>query len=88
MRTNIEIDENLLSEAMAASQTGTKKDAVEAALRLTVRLKNQARILDLFGKVQWDGDLDAMRQGRFLDWGDADDSGSTGRQQHRAGKEV
>jgi hypothetical protein len=33
-----------------------------------VQLKEQARIRGLFGKVQWEGDLDAMREGRFLNW--------------------
>lgn len=68
MRTNIEIDENLLRQAMEASQTTTKKAAVEVALQLAVRLKKQEEIRSLFGTVQWDGDLDAMRQGRVLDW--------------------
>jgi Arc/MetJ family transcription regulator len=68
MRTNIEIDESLLKEAMEASQTATKKAAVEVALQLAVRLKKQENIRSLFGTVQWDGDLDAMRQSRVLDW--------------------
>ena len=70
MRTNIDVDEELLRRAMEASHTNTKKATVEAALRLTIQLKNQEKILDLFGKVQWDGDLDAMRQSRFQDWGE------------------
>lgn len=70
MRTNIDIDEKLLSQAMQASVTTTKRAAVEAALRITVQLKNQENILDLFGNVQWDGDFDTMRQSRFQDWGD------------------
>ena len=67
MRTNIEIDDGLLRQAMEASHATTKKAAVEAALLLTVRLKKQEEIRNLFGNVQWDGDLDAMRQGRVLD---------------------
>jgi Arc/MetJ family transcription regulator len=53
---------------MKASKTTTKKAAVEAALRLAVQLKKQEGILKLFGKVQWEGDLDAMRASRFPDW--------------------
>lgn len=68
MRTNIEIDEGLLRQAMEVSHTTTKKAAVEAALLLTVQLKKQEEIRSLFGKIQWDGDLDAMRQGRVLEW--------------------
>lgn len=70
MRTNIDIDENLLREAMTVSKTTTKRAAVEAALSLTVRLKRQEGIRKWFGKIQWDGDLDAMREGRYLDWGE------------------
>ena len=67
MRTNIEIDDELLQQAMKASKTHTKKAAVEAALRLAVQMKRQERIRELFGKVQWEGDLAAMRENRFLD---------------------
>jgi Arc/MetJ family transcription regulator len=68
MRTNIEIDDKLMKQAMKATGATTKKAAVEASLRQMVQLKEQAKIRDLFGKVQWEGDLDAMREGRFLDW--------------------
>ena len=68
MRTNIEIDEKLLRQAMEASRTATKKAAVEAALVLAVRLRKQEEIRNLFGKIQWDGDLDSMRQDRALEW--------------------
>jgi len=66
MRTNIDIDDKLMKQAMKATGATTKKAAVEAALRQVVQLKKQAKIRDLFGKVQWEGDLDAMREGRFL----------------------
>jgi Arc/MetJ family transcription regulator len=68
MRTNIEIDDKLMKQAMAATGAVTKKAAVEACMRQTVQLKEQAKIRELFGKVQWEGDLDAMREGRFLNW--------------------
>lgn len=55
MRTNIDIDDELLKQAMAATGTTTKKGAVEAALRQAVQLKNQKKILDLVGKVVWRG---------------------------------
>jgi Arc/MetJ family transcription regulator len=57
-----------MKQAMKATGTTTKKAAVEASLRLTVQLKEQAKIRDLFGKVEWEGDLDAMREGRFVNW--------------------
>ena len=62
MRTNIEIDDRLMAEAMAASGLPTKRETVEAALRLLARRKRQAGALDLFGRVQWEGDLDAERR--------------------------
>jgi Arc/MetJ family transcription regulator len=68
MRTNIDIDDELMAKAMEATNTTTKKAAVEASLQLAVKLKAQAKIRELFGKVQWEGDLDAMREGRFLNW--------------------
>jgi Arc/MetJ family transcription regulator len=68
MRTNIDIDDKLMKQAMKATGAKTKRAAVEASLRLAVQLKQQAKIRDLFGKVRWEGDLDAMREGRFLNW--------------------
>jgi Arc/MetJ family transcription regulator len=68
MRTNIEIDDDLMRQAMAASEETTKKAVVEKGLRLIISLKAQEGIKRLRGKVKWEGDLDAMREGRFLDW--------------------
>ena len=67
MRTNIELDDELIKKAMRASGTKTKRAAVEAALQLMVRLKAQEGIRALRGKVEWDGDLDEMRQRRVFD---------------------
>ncbi len=61
MRTNIEIDENLMEEAMKASGFSTKKATVEEGLRLIVRLKKQERIKEYRGKLKWEGNLDKMR---------------------------
>ena len=69
MRTNIDIDDKLMKQAMKATGAATKKEAVETALRAIVQLKKQKAIGKWFGKVQWEGNLDAMREGRFLDWG-------------------
>jgi Arc/MetJ family transcription regulator len=68
MRTNIEIDDELMRQAMAATGTTTKKAAVEACMRKVIRLKAQEGILKWFGKVQWEGDLAVSREGRYLDW--------------------
>lgn len=61
MRTNIEIDESLIKEAMQASGLTTKKATVEEGLRLIISLKKQEGIKSLRGKVKWEGDLDKMR---------------------------
>ncbi len=68
MRTNIDIDDKLMKQAMKATGASTKKAAVEAALRKVVQLKRQEGIKKFRGKVQWAGDLDAMREGRFINW--------------------
>lgn len=64
MRTNIEIDNHLIRQAMRCSGVRTKRAAVEAALKLLVKTHAQAGIRKLRGKVQWDGDLDESRLGR------------------------
>ena len=63
MRTNIDIDDELMADALKAGFK-TKKDAVEAALRLLVRTRKQRRIRKLRGRLQWDGSLDEMRRDR------------------------
>jgi Arc/MetJ family transcription regulator len=65
MRTNIEIDDQLMREAMRASGRKTKRDVVEAALRLLVQTKAQAGIRRLRGRIEWHGDLDESRSGRI-----------------------
>jgi Arc/MetJ family transcription regulator len=56
MRTNIEIDDKLMQQAMAATGATTKKDAVDAALRLTVQLKLQGEAIEnLRGIATWVG---------------------------------
>jgi Arc/MetJ family transcription regulator len=62
MRTNIVIDDKLISEAMRLSGAPTKRQVVEDGLRLLVRLKRQERIRRARGKLKWTGDLDEMRR--------------------------
>lgn len=54
MRTNIVIDEELLDAAMRAGPYKTKKDAVEAGLKLLARQAAYRDILALRGKLRWD----------------------------------
>lgn len=63
MRTNIDIEDSLIAEAMAATGLPTKKATVEEALRRLVRHhRQQEAIRDMTG-LGWGGDLDAMREG-------------------------
>jgi len=64
MRTNIVIDDTLMGQALTASGYKTKKETVEEGLRLLIALKNQDEIRKLRGKLQWEGDLDLMRNGQ------------------------
>jgi Arc/MetJ family transcription regulator len=70
MRTNIEIDDDLIREALRVSGLKTKRAGVEAGLKALVRLNRirlnrQKKILNLAGKVHWEGNLDESREGRF-----------------------
>ena len=61
MRTNIEIDDHLMRQAMRSGRTRTKRATVEAGLRLLVQTRAQTSIRRLRGKIRWDGDLDQSR---------------------------
>lgn len=65
MRTNIEIDDDLLSCAMTATGLSTKRATVEEGLRLLVRLSRQSEALAEIKGLGWEGDLDEIRRGRF-----------------------
>ncbi len=68
MRTNIEIDDELMAKAIAATGLKTKKAVVEEALKLLVRLRAQARIKEGRGKLtSWEGSIDEMRTDRLKD---------------------
>ena len=64
VRTNIDIDDELLARAQAVAGTKGKKATVEFALRELVRRKERHKTLELRGKVTWEGDLDQSRTAR------------------------
>jgi Arc/MetJ family transcription regulator len=66
MRTNIVIDDDLMKRAMRAAGAKTKREAVEAGLRLLVDIRQQSKMRELRGKLRWEGDLKAMRRSRFI----------------------
>ena len=61
MRTNIEIDDKLLKDALRYTGAKTKREAVELGLRTLVQLGKQVEVRKMRGKLQLEGDLDAMR---------------------------
>lgn len=64
MRTNIEIDDKLMKDALKATGAKTKREVVELGLRTLVQLRAQEKARELKGKITWEGDLNAMRTDR------------------------
>ncbi|MDQ6773041.1 MAG: type II toxin-antitoxin system VapB family antitoxin [Candidatus Dormibacteraeota bacterium] len=65
MRTNIEIDETVILQVQALTGAKTKREAVDLALRDLVARHRRVELLELRGKVRWEGDLGSSRAGRF-----------------------
>ena len=63
-RTNIIIDESLVKAALRATGLKTRRELVDYALRELLRRESQKKILELKGKVTWQGDIKAMRKAR------------------------
>lgn len=61
MRTNIDIDDKLMADALRLTGISTKREVVELALRTLLRMHRQKQIRDLRGKLHWQGELDDMR---------------------------
>lgn len=61
MRTNIDIDDTLMTEALKVSGCKTKKETVEEGLRTLIAQKSQVKIRNLRGKLKWEGNLEQMR---------------------------
>jgi Arc/MetJ family transcription regulator len=64
MRTNIEIDDTLMREARRLTGIKTKREMVDLALRELVARHRRLGILELRGRVHWEGDLEKSRRGR------------------------
>lgn len=60
MRTNIDIDKELIEKAIALFGVSTKREAVHIALKEAIQLRQQEAIMGLWG-LGWEGDLDEMR---------------------------
>ncbi len=64
MRTNVVIDDDLMAEALKVSGLKTKRAVIEAGLQMLVKLKRQEAVKSLRGKLQWEGDLNSLRENR------------------------
>ena len=64
MRTNIEIDDEVMREVQRLTGVRTKREAVDLALREVVARHRRLGILELRGRVHWEGDLSVSRRGR------------------------
>lgn len=61
IRANIVLDKQLLDEALQSTGIKTRRELIEYALRELVRHQQQRKLLQLKGKIQWEGDLETMR---------------------------
>ena len=66
-RTNVELDEKLIREGMRLFKKKSKKELIHFALSELIRREKTKGILDLEGRIDWEGDLKEMRKGRFAD---------------------
>ena len=58
MITNFEIDQDLLQQALALSQVATEKQLIEEALREYIQRRQQQKVMDLFGTIDYEEDYD------------------------------
>jgi len=65
MRTNVVIDEKIIKKALKYTGLKTKREVINYALKELIIRKERKEILQLAGKLHWEGDLDEMREGRF-----------------------
>ncbi len=62
MRTNIDLNEQLINEAMLLNDAKTKKEVVDLALQYYIGSLKRQKMKSLFGKVTWEGNLKKMRE--------------------------
>ncbi len=67
MRTHVIVDDELMGEALERTGLKTKKAVIEEVLRTIVRLKTQEQVRSLRGKLEWERDLNLLREGRLAD---------------------
>lgn len=62
MRINVEIDSDLMDEALRVSGLRTKRQAIEEGLRLLIQAHQEGKTDHRRGKLNWDGSIDQMRR--------------------------
>jgi Arc/MetJ family transcription regulator len=67
MRTNIVLDDDLVERARQLTGIKTKRELIHEALRTLIRLREQAEVRTLRGKLHWEGDLASLRESRLMD---------------------
>jgi Arc/MetJ family transcription regulator len=72
-RTNIEIDDELIAEAMRKYGLKTKKEAVDLALRRLVGPRLSPEFVESLQGIGWEGDLDEMRRSKIHDLEEVED---------------
>jgi len=76
MRTEIEVDDELIDEALSLTGITTTQEVVDTALRMLVEQRRAQALLALEGKIAWEGDLSEMRRARYVDGTKRDDRDS------------
>lgn len=64
IRTNVVLDEKLITQALKVTKIKTRKALIDYALRELLRHAQQKELLKLRGKIHWEGDLNKSREGR------------------------
>jgi len=64
MRTNVILDETLVAQAKGLTGIKTTRGVLDEALRVLIRLQEQGQVRELRGRLQWEGDLATLREGR------------------------
>ena len=61
MKTSVEVDNALVIDALKVTGLTAQDEVIELALKILIQIKHQEAIKSFRGKLQWDGDLEAMR---------------------------
>jgi len=63
-RTNVVLDDDLVAKCQRSTGIKTRRELIDHALRELLRHESQSKILELKGKIHWEGNLATARKGR------------------------